>query len=209
MTGEGQIQGVNGNLIAVAFEGGVRQNEVGYAILGDRRLKAEVIRITGRVAEMQVFDDTRGLGVGDKVAFTGELLSVELGPGLLGQVFDGLQNPLATLADIHGIFLPRGAEVEPLDRQKEWTFEPIARPGQPIRAGEPIGRTKEGIFDHLILAPFDLRGDWHLDGIVDAGPYRVGETIATLRNTLGKERSLGLSFTWPAKLPVHTAATSF
>lgn len=202
-TGEGIIQGVNGNLIAVDFEGSVRQNEVGFALLGDKRLKAEVIRIQGHTAEMQVFEDTRGLGPGDRVEFSGELLTVELGPGLLGRVYDGLQNPLAALAEIHGIFLPKGAEVPALDTATEWSFEPLAKAGAALRAGERFGRTREGIFDHWIMVPFDVRGDATLTWIAEAGKHRIGDTVARIANPLGVERSLTLSFHWPAKLPVR------
>ena len=101
----GRIVGVNGNLLTVEFEKPVVQNEVAYAVLGESRLKAEVIRIRGRYAELQVFEDTTGLKEGDRVDFTGELLSVELGPGLLTQIFDGLQNPLPKLAEECGFFL--------------------------------------------------------------------------------------------------------
>ncbi|MBN1269189.1 MAG: V-type ATP synthase subunit A, partial [Kiritimatiellae bacterium] len=104
----GRIVGVNGNLITVEFEQPVSQNEVGFARLGEVRLKSEIIRIRGRYAEMQVFEDTTGLRVGDHVEFTGELLTVELGPGLLGQIYDGLQNPLPELAEKCGFFLERG-----------------------------------------------------------------------------------------------------
>ncbi len=203
MSDYGTIQGVNGNLIAVQFEGSVRQNEVGYALLDKHRLKAEVIRIQADIAEMQVFEDTRGLGVGDRVEFTGQLLKVELGPGLLGRVFDGLQNPLATLADIHGVFLPKGAEAEALDSTLEWPFEPAAREGASLRAGERFGQTREGILDHWIMVPFDLQGDWTLEWIAEAGSYPVRDRVAVLRNALGDTRELSLSCEWPAKLPIR------
>ena len=120
----GRIVGVNGNLITVEFDGAVVQNEVAYARTGDLRLKSEVIRIRGRYADLQVFEDTTGLGVGRPVEFTGELLSVELGPGLLAQIYDGLQNPLPKLAEQCGFFLQRGTYLKALDRAKTWAFTP-------------------------------------------------------------------------------------
>lgn len=199
----GTIVGVNGSLIAVEFEGDVHQNEVGYALLDDRRLKAEVIRIRGDIAEMQVFESTRGLGPGDPVEFTGELLTVDLGPGLLGSIYDGLQNPLAALAEEHGVFLPKGVYVDPLDGSRKWEFETRAKPGDALFAGAMLGKVEEGIFEHRVMTPFDLHGDWTLDWIAEPGAYTVNEPIATLRDPAGAERQLTMSFRWPAKLPVR------
>ena len=112
----GKIVAINGNLITVRFDKPVTQSEVGYARIGEIALKAEVIRIRGENAEMQVFEDTSGLKVGDPVEFSGNLLAVELGPGLLAQVYDGLQNPLPKLAEQCGFFLQRGTYLKALDR---------------------------------------------------------------------------------------------
>ena len=138
MASIGKIIGVNGNLIRVKFETAVSQNEVAYAKLTQKNkdgksevipLKSEVIRIRGDYAELQVFEDTTGLKTGDEVEFTGELLSVELGPGLLTQVFDGLQNPLPKLAEECGFFLQRGKYLKALPRDKKWAFTPVAKAG--------------------------------------------------------------------------------
>ncbi len=137
------------------------KNEVIYICLkrraGDReeRLKAEVLRVRGRLADAQVFESTKGVGIGDPVEQTGEQLSVTLGPGLLGQVYDGLQNPLAQLAAGFGTFLPRGAEVSPLDTERTWSFQPTARIGDTLQAGDGIGTVQEGRFTHKIMVPFD------------------------------------------------------
>ena len=120
----GKIVGVNGNMLTVEFTSGVSQNEVAYAIVGEERLKCEVIRVRGNRADMQVFESSNGLRVGDPVEFTGELLSVELGPGLLKSVYDGLQNPLELLAEKSGFFLKRGVYLNALDRQVKWHFTP-------------------------------------------------------------------------------------
>src|SRR5210317_2469089 len=114
------------------------KNEVGYILVGEERLKAEVLRVQSDVADLQVFEETDGVKVGDQVELTGEMLSVALGPGLLGQVFDGLQMPLTTLADSHGFFLPRGVEVDALLQDKKWKFEPKAIVGATLVAGQVL-----------------------------------------------------------------------
>ena len=117
----GYVTGVNGNLVAATFSGSVRKNEVGYVLVGDDRLKGEVIRVNGDTASMQIYEMTNGIQVGDKVELSGELMSVELGPGLLTQVFDGLQNPLPELAQQCGFFLQRGVYLDPIPN-KDWEF---------------------------------------------------------------------------------------
>ncbi len=115
-------------LIQVGEQAAIKKNEVGYVCVGDERLKAEVLRIRGRTADMQVFEDTNGVRVGDRVEMTDEMLSATLGPGLLGRVFDGLQNPLAILAEQHGFFLPRGVSLPPLEMDRRWNFTPQRSP---------------------------------------------------------------------------------
>ncbi|MCQ2392214.1 MAG: V-type ATP synthase subunit A, partial [Kiritimatiellae bacterium] len=165
MTTTGKIVAVNGNMITVAFNDAVAQNEVGYAVLGDKRLMAEIVRVRGTRCDMQVFDATSGLGVDDTVEFTGELLAAELGPGILTQVYDGLQNPLPELAakanEISteaGFFLQRGMYLSGLPRDKKWTWTPTAKVGDRVTAGEFLGWVPEGIFEHRIMVPFALRG---------------------------------------------------
>jgi len=202
----GRIVGVNGNLITVEFEKPVSQNEVAYAITGDVRLKSEVIRIRGRYAELQVFEDTTGLKEGDQVLFTGELLSAELGPGLLTQVYDGLQNPLPELAEKCGFFLQRGAYMNPLPRQRAWAFTPKAKRGDRLTAGETLGVVPEGIFEHQIMVPFGWRGAWIVEDIAPAGAYRVEEIIAQLKNEEGEVREARLMQRWPVKIPIRAFA---
>ena len=135
---EGQVAvapvvGVQESLVTIdVSQVPVRKNEVGYILVGDERLKAEVLRVQGDVADMQVFEETNGVKVGDRVELSGEMLSVSLGPGLLGKVYDGLQLPLNALADAHGFFLPRGVEVAALDQDKKWKFEPATLNGKPV-----------------------------------------------------------------------------
>ncbi len=117
---KGKVAAVNGNMISVQFDGNVALNEVGYVTVGDKKLKSEVIRIRNGEAQLQVFEMTKGIKNGDPVSFTGDLLSVKLGPGLLTQVFDGLQNPLPELAEKAGYFLERGIYLNPLDENSSW-----------------------------------------------------------------------------------------
>ena len=198
----GVVTGINGNMVAVRFDGPVHQNEIAHVLLVETRLPAEVIRLHDDVAELQVFEDTRGLGCGDAVEFSGELLSVELGPGLLGQTYDGLQNPLVLLAESHGFFLDKGTRVEPLDRNRRWAFTPVTCTAATVSPGTVLGVVEEGIFQHKILVPFDATPNSQIVQIATAGDYTIADKIATLRDPGGRERELSMSFRWPVKLPV-------
>lgn len=198
----GQIVRINGNMVTVSVEAFIIQNEVAYIIHNQERLKAEVIRVRGKRAEMQVYENTTGIKVGDEVEFTGELLSVELGPGLLGQIFDGLQNPLPHLAEKYGFFLKRGVYLEPLIEDAEWEFTPLAKKGDKVRAGERIGFVPEKIFKHYIMVPFNLRGIFEVANIVSAGRYNLKQPVAQLKDESGKFYDVFLKQTWPVKIPI-------
>ena len=203
MASIGKIIGVNGNLIRVAFEGAVAQNEVGFARLSSGvELKCEVIRIRGDYAELQVFEDTSGLKAGDAVRFTGELLSVELGPGLLTQVFDGLQNPLPELAEECGFFLQRGRYLPALPRDAKWAFSPVAKVGDKVSGGDTLGTVPEGIFKHRIMVPFKIRTQVIVESIVPAGEHVVEDVVATLKDENGKTFEVKMYQTWPVKVPI-------
>ena len=204
---KGKVVGVNGNMVSVEFDGIVSMNEVAYIkVAGDggaeSRLKSEVIRIRGNTCQLQVYEMTKGIKGGDAVEFTGELLFAELGPGLLGKVYDGLQNPLPLLAEKAGWFLERGIYVDPLDRDKKWEFTPTAKPGDTVRAGEHVGTVPEGPFTHKIFVPFYLLGSYKVKSIAEKGEYTLRDTIATLEDEKGGEVKIGLSFNWPVKRPV-------
>ncbi len=198
----GRITGVNGNLVTVEFDTYVTQNEVAYAILGEKKLKAEVIRVRGRRADLQVFESTVGLKVGDPVEFTDELLSATLGPGLLTQVFDGLQNPLNKLAEKSGFFLERGIYLDALDFDSVWNFTPTAEVGAKLRAGDSIGWVPEGIFEHQIMLPFAFNGIWTLTWVAEPGEYDLKTVIAKAVNEKGEEREITMVQKWPVKIPV-------
>ncbi len=195
----GKVFGVNGNMVTVTFEGDVSLNEVGYIQVGSQKLKSEVIRIRGNQAEMQVFEQTGGIGVGDTVEFTGELLAVTLGPGLLGQVYDGLQNPLPQLAEAAGFFLKRGLYLDAIDRDSSWEFTPKTEKGATVRAGDTIGTVPEGIFEHRVMVPFGLAGEWTVQSVVSKGTYKVTDTVCEIADAHGNTRSLTMLFEWPVK----------
>ena len=202
----GIVTGVNGNLITAEFDGSVKKNEVCYVCVGDERLKGEVIRITNGVASMQVYEMTNGVQVGDRVELSGELLSVELGPGLLSQVYDGLQNPLPELADQCGFFLQRGVYLDPIP-DKSWEFTPVAKVGDAVQAGDTLGTVPEGLFTHHIMVPFGLKDEgWTVQSIQPRGTYHVRSTVAVLENRKGEIKELSMVFSWPIKEMVHCYA---
>ena len=200
-TPQGTVVGVNGNMISVAFETSVIQNEVAYVLTGEDRLKSEVIRVRGREADLQVFESTEGIRIGDKVDFSGDLLSVELGPGLLTQVYDGLQNPLPELAAQAGLFLKRGLYVYPLDREAKWAFTPALAPGATARAGDTVGTVPEGIFEHRIMLPFSWPGEWKITWVAESGEQTIDEPVARAEQD-GEERTVTMVQTWPVKIPI-------
>ena len=200
---KGKVVSINGNLVAVEFDGDVSMNEICYVKVDGARLKSEVIRIRGKVAQVQVYEMTDGIRCGDEVEFTGEMLSAELGPGLLGQIYDGLQNPLPALAEQAGWFLQRGVYAEALDTEKKWTFTPTAQPGATLHAGEAIGAVPEGAFTHKIFVPFHLLGSYTLRSIAEKGEYNIKETIAVLTDERGREIPISMSFRWPVKRAIR------
>ncbi len=203
----GKVIGITGNMVTVEVDGTIAMNEVGYVIVGDTRLKSEIIRISGTTAELQVFEMTQGVSVGDSVEFTGEMLSVTLGPGLLGQVYDGLQNPLPELAEQCGFFLQRGIYLDALDGTKKWKFSPAVKKGDSVRVSDAVGTVKEGIFDHRIMVPFYLPEDeYTVSSITEEGSFTISETVCTISNTKGRTYDLSMSFEWPVKRAVKTYA---
>ncbi len=203
---KGRIVGVNGNILTVEFPDNVTQNEVAYACAGDVRLKCEVIRVRGNRADMQVFESTNGLKEGDEVEFTGELLSVELGPGLLTQVYDGLQNPLNELAEQGGFFLQRGVYLPALDYEKKWAFTAAAKVGDVLKAGDAIGTVPEGIFKHSIMLPFAFMGEWTLTFVAADGEYTLNDVIAKAVDANGVEKEIFMVQHWPVKIPITAYA---
>ncbi len=202
----GRIVAVYGNMVIAETTGHVVKNSVGYCCRGDgAKLLSEVIRIRGRLADLQVFEETRGLKVGDAVEFRREMLSVALGPGLLGQIYDGLQNPLPQVAEETGFFLTPGVYIHGLPTDRKWAFTPTAEPGATVRAGETLGTVPEGIFTHQVMAPFGLKGDWKLEAVADAGEYTIEDEIATLTNDAGEKLRVTMQQEWPVKVPLNVS----
>lgn len=196
---KGKVVAVNGNMISVGFDGIVALNEVGYVHVGGKSLKSEVIRIRGDVAQLQVFEITKGIEIGDAVDFTGDLLSVELGPGLLGQIYDGLQNPLPELAAKAGYFLERGVYLDPLSDSAVWAFTPVAKTGDKVLRADTLGTVPENNFTHRIMVPFAMYGTYTVKSIKPAGSYPLKETIAELTDEKGNVIPVTMSFRWPVK----------
>ena len=199
----GRVTGANGNLVSVAFDTSVIQNEVAFVKVSDgARLKSEVIRVRGGQADMQVFESTGGVKIGDPVEFTGQLLSVELGPGLLTQVFDGLQNPLPRLAE-ESLFLKRGTYIYPLDDKRLWEYTPVAKVGDELFAGDEVGWVPEGIFHHKIMLPFAWTGAWRIAWTIEAGSHSIRTVVAKAVNEAGEEREITMVQSWPVRMPIN------
>lgn len=196
-----QVTAVNGNIVSIEVpDGHIIKNEVAYVCLGDKRLKSEVLRVYANEADLQVFEDTEGVKVGDSVELTHHMLSASLGPGLLGSVFDGLQNPLETLANRDGFFLQRGHYADSLDRSHKWSFVPLRRTGERLRAGDIVGTVQERGVEHKIMIPFDQRGHAELTWI-QGGSFTIDEPIARIRDGRG-ERPLTMRQEWPVRIPL-------
>jgi len=202
----GTVIGVNGNMVTVQVDENVSMNEVAYINLGDKKLKSEVIRIRGNRIELQVFEMTKGISIGDQATFTGELLAIRLGPGLLGQVFDGLQNPLPELAAQCGFFLERGVYLDALDNKKKWEFTPAVEKNDEVSAGDALGTVPEGIFTHRVMVPFNLRHSYKITWIAEKGEYSIDDKIAEISDEKGNTRKLTMNFEWPVKRAVRAYA---
>jgi V/A-type H+-transporting ATPase subunit A len=201
---KGKVISVNESLVGVeTTEGSVMNGEVAYIVLEDgKRLKAEVIDIKpGKMVYLQVFEDTSWMRVGDLVEFTQLPLTVKLGPGILGSVTDGLQNPLYKLAE-QETFLERGMDVAPLDTSIKWEFTPQVRKGDQVSGGSVLGRVPEKIFEHKIFVPFQLTDTYTIETIVKKGHYTINDTIATVKDSSGNQRQLTMTFDWPVKQPM-------
>ena len=188
-----------GNLLHVRFDGSIRQGETARIHVGDEHLLAEVIEIAGNEAKLQVFEDTRGVKLNTPVRFDGHLLEAELGPGLLTTIFDGLQNPLESVAKATGLYLSRGVYLPSLDRSKLWEFTPVAKPGDCLQRGDIIGTVPEGRFSHSIMVPFSFYGKAKVLSVVSKGSYNVETPIAEVEDANGQKFQLTMMQKWPVK----------
>ena len=198
----GQVTAVNGNMVSVRFQGDVAMNEVAYILYGEKRLKSEVIRIRGGEAQVQVYEMTKGIRIGDDVEFTGEMLSVELGPGLLGQIYDGLQNPLPDIAGKSGYFLESGIYLKALSRTLKWKFTPAVKVGDVLKRGGILGTVPEKHFIHRIMLPFYFFGEWKVLSVAGEGEYTIDDQIALVEDSRGIKKTVTMAFFWPVKRAV-------
>ena len=199
MKTKGKVTGIVSNLVTVEVDGPVAENELCYITLGGTRLMAEVIKVKGRNASVQVFESTRGLKNGDSVEFEGKMLEISLGPGLLSSVYDGLQNNLATM---DGVFLKRGEYTAPLDHDKLWDFTPMSKPGDKVAAADWLGEVKEGWLPHKIMVPFSFKGTYTVKSIEKAGQYNIDHTVAVLVDENGEEVPVTMVQKWPVKVAI-------
>ena len=195
----GKVIGIVSNLVTVQVDGPVAENELCHITLDGTPLLAEVIKVNGDKASVQVFESTRGLKNGDPVEFEGRMLEATLGPGLLSSVYDGLQNNLATMEDV---FLKRGEYTDPLDHKKLWEFTPIAKEGDKVMAGDWLGEVKEGWLPHKIMVPFTFKGEYTIKKIIPAGSYNIDMVIAVLSDGAGEARYVTMTQKWPVKVAV-------
>ena len=186
-------------MVLVRIEGDVFQNEICFIFLGEEKLMAEVIKIIGDIAYVQVFESTRGLKPGSKVEFEGHMLEVELGPGLLSKNFDGLQNDLDKM---EGVFLKRGLYTPALENDKKWAFTPLAKKGDKVIAGDWLGNVKENWLDHKIMVPFKFEGEYTVESVAAAGEYTINDVVATLKDKEGEIHNVTMVQKWPVKLAV-------
>ncbi len=196
----GRVVKALGNLIHVEFEGDIRQGEVVMVDLGKVSLKAEVIEIAHKEAKIQVFEDTRDIKLDTPVEFTSTLLDAELGPGLMGSILDGLQNPLEKVADVTGLFLTRGTYLPPLDRERRWDYHPTAQEGDVLERGDALGHTMEGRFHHQIMVPFSLHGKFTLTWVIKPGSYTIESVVAKAQDAEGNEHEFKMVQKWPVKM---------
>lgn len=195
----GKVTGIVSNLVTVQVDGPVAENELCYITLDGTPLLAEVIKVNGDKASVQVFESTRGLKNGDTVEFEGRMLEVTLGPGLLSSVYDGLQNNLTTM---ESVFLRRGEYTDPLDREKLWGFTPIAKAGDKVAAADWLGEVKEGWLPHKIMVPFSFKGSYTVKFVVPEGEYKVDDVIAVLVNEDGEDVNVTMTQKWPVKVAI-------
>ena len=195
----GIVTGIVSNLVTVLVDGPVAENEICYIDLSGVKMMAEVIKVNGKYASVQVFESTRGLRGGDKVEFEGRMLQVTLGPGLLSSVYDGLQNDLTTM---ESVFLKRGEYTDPLDHEKLWDFTPIAKPGDKVIAADWLGEVKEGWLPHKIMVPFSFQGTYTVKSVVPAGQYNIDTVIAVLTGEDGEDVDVTMTQKWPVKVAI-------
>ncbi len=196
----GRVNGIISNIVIVKADGAVGQNEICYVYCGDTRMMAEVIKVIGDDAYVQVYDSTRGLKIGDKVEFMGHMLEATLAPGLLSRNYDGLQNDLEKM---DGLFISRGSITDPIDFEKKWEFTPLAAAGDKVTAASWLGSVKEQWVDHKIMVPFIMQGTYTVKSVAAAGEYKVTDTVAVVTDADGNDYDITMVQKWPVKQAVR------
>jgi V/A-type H+-transporting ATPase subunit A len=203
---KGRIKAVFGNMVVAQTEEQVVKNAVGFCVRSDgTKLLCEIIRVRGNSVDLQIFEETRGLRVGDQVEFQEQMLSAVLGPGLLGQIYDGLQNPLPQLAKRVGFFLEPGNYIHALDTEHTWDWTPKVQAGAVVQAADTLGSVPESIFEHNIMVPFAWEGQYTVQSVAKSGAYPIVKEIATLTDASGDQHTVTMEQTWPVKRPLCVA----
>ena len=196
----GRVNGIISNIVIVKADGPVGQNEICYVWTGDTKMMAEVIKVIGDAAYVQVFDSTRGLKIGDRVEFEGHMLEVTLAPGLLSRNYDGLQNDLEKM---DGLFIARGSITDPVDYDAEWEFSPLAKVGDKVTAASWLGEVKEQWVMHKIMVPFTMTDSYTVKSVAEAGKYKITDTMAVLTDAEGRDHEVTMVQKWPVKQAVR------
>ena len=192
----GIITKVSGPLVVA--EGLADANVSDVVRVGSQHLIGEILNMTGDKASIQVYEETSGLGPGAEVVTTGMPMSVELGPGMLDNIYDGIQRPLPEMRRISGDSISRGIDVPALDREKKWDFVPVAKPGDKVRAGDVLGTVQETTaILHKIMVPYGVSGEVVS---VESGEHTVADVIAVVRDAKGAERKVQMMQRWPVRI---------
>ncbi|MEG1622472.1 MAG: V-type ATP synthase subunit A [Alistipes sp.] len=196
----GLVNGIISNIVIVKADGAVGQNEICFVYCGDTKMMAEVIKVVGDNAYVQVFDSTRGLKIGDRVEFEEHMLEVTLAPGLLSRNYDGLQNDLEKM---DGLFISRGSITKPIDFEKKWAFHPLAKVGDKVSAASWLGEVKEQWVLHKIMVPFTMTDNYTIKRVAAEAEYKVTDTIAVITDAEGKDYDITMVQKWPVKQAVR------
>ena len=197
----GRVNGIISNIVIVKADGPVAQNEICYVWTGDTKMMAEVIKVIGDDAYVQVYDSTRGLKIGDRVEFEGHMLEATLAPGLLSRNYDGLQNDLEKM---DSLFIERGSITDPIDFDKTWEFTPLAKAGDKVSAASWLGEVKEQWIPHKIMVPFTMTGSYTVKSVAAAGSYKVTDTVAVLTDAEGGDHEVTMVQRWPVKQAIRS-----
>ena len=197
----GRVNGIISNIVIVKADGPVAQNEICYVWTGDTKMMAEVIKVIGDDAYVQVYDSTRGLKIGDRVEFEGHMLEATLAPGLLSRNYDGLQNDPEKM---DSLFIERGSITDPIDFDKTWEFTPLAKAGDKVSAASWLGEVKEQWIPHKIMVPFTMTGSYTVKSVAAAGSYKVTDTVAVLTDAEGGDHEVTMVQRWPVKQAIRS-----